>query len=70
MEIKNLPKVFREKKVCSQPRIKISGFTAFSSQTDFSLFPENFVLYIFILDIFKNVHFQKVGLFYFWENEK
>jgi hypothetical protein len=29
-------------------------------------FPENFVLYFFILDIFKNVHFQKVGLFLFW----
>jgi hypothetical protein len=31
-----------------------------------TLFPENFVLYFFILDIFKNVHFQKVGLFLFW----
>jgi hypothetical protein len=47
MEIKNLPKVFREKKVCSQPRIKILGFTAFSSQTDFSLFPENIYLVVF-----------------------
>jgi len=61
------PNRFYQKKFWSQLKIKFLVSLAFCSDFDFSRFSENLILLFFILDIFKNVHFQKVGLLYFRE---
>jgi len=74
VEIKNLPKgaaaIFFEKFYAVNPKLKYWNLLHYAKKSDFGVFLKIFISYFFILDIFKNVHFQKVGRLSFWDFEE